>query len=231
MTIQKSFARLIFRIRPGTSSAVSELPRSREATKRETRDALLRAGIEEFGERGFDAPSLDAICARAGKTRGAFYVHFRDREDFVVAVVETVLGNFLDAIIATGDRARDLEETVRRFAGVVTARLPDAGPLPSGIAHAYDEVQLHRLLEACARSPRLRERFAALLVEAIRRVGEAAREARGAGTLRSDVDVDQLGALLVAIALGAISAIELGVDVDPDRASETLLALLARRGE
>jgi AcrR family transcriptional regulator len=208
---------------------VSELPRSRKATKRETRDALLRAGIEEFGERGFDAPSLDAICARAGKTRGAFYVHFRDREDFVVAVVETVLGDFLDAIIATGDRARDLEETVRRFASVVDARLSPGEPPPSGIGSTYDEVQLHRLLEACARSPRLRERFAALLAEAIRRVTEAAREARGAGTLRDDVDVEQLGTLLVAIALGATSAIELGMTLDPARASEALLALLARR--
>jgi hypothetical protein len=145
--------------------------------------------------------------------------------------METVLGEFLDAIIATGDRARDLEETVRRFASVVDARLPGGGPLSSGIRSTHDEVQLHRLLEACARSPRLRKRFADLLVEAIRRVAEAAREARGAGTLRADVDVEQLGTLLVAIALGATSAIELGVALDPGRASETLLALLARGDE
>jgi AcrR family transcriptional regulator len=210
---------------------VSELPRSREVTKRETRDALLRAGIEEFAERGFDVPSLDAICARAGKTRGAFYVHFRDRDDFVVAVMERVLGDFLDAIIATGDRARDLEETVHRFAGAVEAQLSGGDALLGALGPTPADVPLHRLLEASARSPLLRERFAALLEEAIERVTAAAQAAQSAHTLRAGVDVEQLGALLVALALGATCALELGVAVDPARASETLLALLARESE
>src|SRR5262245_37416602 len=52
-------------------------PTTREFGKQETREALLRAGMEMFAEQGLDAPSLDALCARAGFTRGAFYVHFK----------------------------------------------------------------------------------------------------------------------------------------------------------
>jgi hypothetical protein len=109
----------------------------------------------------------------------------------------------------------------------VDAWIQGGSPLP-GSPGATGELQLHRLLEASARSPRLRERFAALLAEATSRVAEAAREARSAGTLRPDVDTEQLGVLLVALALGATSAIELGVALDPARASETLLTLLSR---
>ena len=54
-----------------------------QAAKQETREALLQAAMAEFAEKGLDLPSLDAICARAGFTRGAFYVHFRDREELV----------------------------------------------------------------------------------------------------------------------------------------------------
>ena len=50
----------------------------RDAAKKETRSALIRAALKLFHEEGFDGPSLDAICARAGYTRGAFYVHFKD---------------------------------------------------------------------------------------------------------------------------------------------------------
>src|SRR5215813_11962618 len=115
-------------IRIGMSSspakAVRPVPRS-SAAKQETRDALIAAGLAAFAEHGLDVPSLDAICARAGFTRGAFYVHFKDRDDFVVAVMEHVLGGFLDAVIATGDDAHDLEHTVERFAEAIAMA---AGP-------------------------------------------------------------------------------------------------------
>ena len=39
---------------------------SRELSKQETREALLRAARDAFAAEGFDGPSLDAICAGAG---------------------------------------------------------------------------------------------------------------------------------------------------------------------
>ena len=45
---------------------------TREETKQATRDALISAGMALFAEQGLDGPSLDAICDRAGFTRGAF---------------------------------------------------------------------------------------------------------------------------------------------------------------
>jgi AcrR family transcriptional regulator len=188
-------------------------PETREASKAETREALLRAGIEEIALRGLDAPSLDAICARAGFTRGAFYVHFRDREDFLVAVMERFLGDLYDAVIATGDERRDLEETVARFAGLLHMRPPGTVPF-------------HRLLEACARAPAFRRRLAERLREATLRVAKAAREGQTAGAVRPDADADGVGEILVALALGAIAASEAGLELDLVRARDALLRLL-----
>lgn len=191
--------------------------RRREDAKRETREALLEAGLVEFAERGLAEPSLDAICARAGFTRGAFYVHFKDRDEFISAVVERVLGVLLDAIIATGDEERDLEHTVSRFVGL----LGDEGDAPG--------LQFHRLLEACARSSSIRGRFGGLLEDAIGRVGRAASEGQGSGSVRGDVEPQAVGTLLVALALGAVTALEVGVRFDPVKARDALLALLRRR--
>src|SRR5262245_30280258 len=73
--------------------------RSRAETKEATRQALLVAGLAELVEHGLDVPSLDAICARAGYTRGAFYVHFKDREDFFVAVMDWALSGILATVV------------------------------------------------------------------------------------------------------------------------------------
>src|SRR5882672_9036667 len=79
--------------------------RSRDDAKRETREALIAAGVSIFTEQGLDTPSLDAICARAGYTRGAFYVHFKDRDEFIKVVMLETLEGFMNAMIATGDAA------------------------------------------------------------------------------------------------------------------------------
>ena len=95
--------------------SVKKRAKSRATTKEETREALIDAGLALFGKEGLDGPSLDAICERAGYTRGAFYVHFRDRDDFLIAVMDRAGASFLDAVFATAGNRAGLAVTVRRF--------------------------------------------------------------------------------------------------------------------
>jgi AcrR family transcriptional regulator len=194
---------------------------SRDAAKQETREALLAAAIAEFAERGLDAPSLDAICARAGFTRGAFYVHFRDREDLVAAVMERVLGAFLDAVVARGDGAGDLAAVISRFAAAVEAlRDPDgARSTASESAWGAPKVPFHQVLAACQRSPALRARFVTILAEAVQRVAHAAEP----GT----ADREGVATLLVLTALGVRLALDLELPLDVPRVRDAALALLA----
>ncbi len=73
----------------------------RAAKKRDTRNALIDAAVRLFFEHGTEGPSLDAICEEAGCTRGAFYVHFKTREELIIAAMEHSLGEFLKQIMAT----------------------------------------------------------------------------------------------------------------------------------
>jgi AcrR family transcriptional regulator len=178
--------------------------KSRDVAKQETREALIAAGVSAFAEEGLDAPSLDSICARAGFTRGAFYVHFKDRDDFLVAVMEHIFGLFLDAIIATGDAAFDLQRTIEAFAlAAESGGFPLRGAVP-----------LHQFLAACARSPDVRDRFVEVLREAVRRVTVATREGQEAGTVRPDVNAEHIATVLTAIALGVQSMIEVVYPLD-----------------
>jgi AcrR family transcriptional regulator len=190
--------------------------RSRDDAKRETREALIAAGIAAFSEEGIDVPSLDAICARAGYTRGAFYVHFKDRDEFLGEVMTTVIQGLIDALIATGGAGQDLEKTIASFVSAVRA----------GVFPISGGVQMHQFAAACARSPMIRARYVAVLQESVRRVAEAVREGQGVGTVRADVDATQIGTLLIGIVLAVVSLLEVEYPVDIDPAAAALLTLL-----
>lgn len=207
------------RRRPPPPARVPRASGPREVAKDETRRALIAAGLAEFAEHGLDLPSLDAICSRAGFTRGAFYVHFRDRDDFLVAAMEHVIGTFIDAVVATGDEAHDLERTIERFADAASAALvarSDAAASPgrSGLLPFAVGFAFHRLLEGVLRSADLRARFVDLVREGTARVTAATRRGQAAATIRRDIDAEHLAFALVALALGVITAIETGVPFD-----------------
>lgn len=192
--------------------------KSRDDSKRETREALIAAGISAFAEEGIDAPSLDSICARAGYTRGAFYVHFEDRDDFLIAVMSSLLEDFLDAIIATGDAAMDLQKTISAFVGAIENK---GFPIQGGL-------HFHQFMTACARSPSVRQRFVEVLQEAADRVAVAVKEGQGAGTVRSDVTPEAVGLILVAIVLGVESLLVLNYSFDVAGAAKNLSRVLEK---
>jgi AcrR family transcriptional regulator len=205
---------------PVPASAPAPAPGTRAATKAATRDALVIAAMEAFAHEGLDAPSLDAICARAGLTRGAFYVHFRDRDELVAAVMDRASGWMMDALIARGDASLDLMNTVRLFGeAVAVGGYPRAG-----------QVRLQHVLDACARSSVVRDGRIRVLDQVRDRLTAVTRSGQRAGTIRRDLPPRAVAEVLVAIVLGVEVLLELRFPFDVRADSEALLgALLARR--
>lgn len=61
---------------------------SKQQRAHATREQLVDAAREIFARDGFEVARLEDIAAAAGKTRGAFYAHFRDKEDVFFAIFE-----------------------------------------------------------------------------------------------------------------------------------------------
>jgi AcrR family transcriptional regulator len=200
-------------------------PTTRAAQKEETREALIRAGMELFAAEGLDAPSLDAICARAGYTRGAFYVHFRDRDDLLVAVMDRVGAAYLDAVLGAGGGPLTLGEVVRRFVASVTdgsyPLLGDKG------RRGVVRVKPHQLFEACARSPRVRARYVALATETLTRLDALVAAGQRDGVVRADLRARDIAALLLAAVIGAQTMLELDLPIDAPSAAAAMLTAFA----
>ncbi len=190
----------------------------RAEAKQKTRDRLIEAGIALFATQGLDGPSLDAICEHAGYTRGAFYVHFKDRDDFLAAVMEHVGRPLLGVLLSDQNEDLDLERTVEGFVAMVA---DGTYPLAPG-----GGVKPHQLLDACARSDRVKELYVTLTEEAIARVARIARATQRGGRLRTDVPARSMARMLVALVLGTQIMMELGVEIDVKQLARSALRAL-----
>lgn len=183
----------------------------REQRKDETRAALISAAVELFQAEGTEAPSLDRICAAAGCTRGAFYVHFATREDLIVAAMELALQKFIGKVLAAGG-ASDAAGFVDAFLASIARRSPEVG--------GTGALRFHHLLDACARYPQVRARYLRLL-DATADTLRARLTPRG----RRD-DCAARAEALVLIALGLLASIDLDRPIDVDTLRPVLRALV-----
>lgn len=74
-----------------------------------TRARLLEAAHEVFGEVGLGGASVEAICERAGFTRGAFYSNFESKDELFLALTTQLADEKLDEVAV---RVQDLGPTI-----------------------------------------------------------------------------------------------------------------------
>ena len=55
-----------------------------------TRQMILDAGIRVFAEQGYHHTSMEDIARSANVTRGAVYWHYKNKEDFILAMAESI---------------------------------------------------------------------------------------------------------------------------------------------
>lgn len=105
-----------------------------QAQRREaTRTALLRACGELFAKEGFDAVSVDTICARANVAKGTFYQYFDAKHDAVLALLRQELAATAPQLLGMVDRGRSaldvLEQLLERMCRWFEDHPTLAGPL------------------------------------------------------------------------------------------------------
>jgi AcrR family transcriptional regulator len=92
-------------------SFVTADSRTRQERSLLTRAELLKAARKVFARDGFDRARLEDIAEAAGKTRGAFYAHFEDKEDVFFAIFEEDVAR--SQILLAGDLNPDFSSAAR----------------------------------------------------------------------------------------------------------------------
>jgi AcrR family transcriptional regulator len=81
-----------------------------------TRNRLTVAARRIFARDGFEQARIEDIAAAAGKTRGAFYANFRDKEDVFFAIFEEDLSRDTEQVIFRLSEASTSDERVDALA-------------------------------------------------------------------------------------------------------------------
>jgi AcrR family transcriptional regulator len=200
---------------PVHKTSKPQAPVARADAKQQTRAALVTAAARVFHERGLDA-SLDEICAAAGYTRGAFYVHFKDREDLIAAVVAETNQHRVESLLAKGEGALDLERTIRAFTEAVR----------SGSYPGVGAVRLHQFLAAVDRSAPIRAEQQRMVAEAKAKLALSVRNGQAAGSVRHDVKPEAVAEILLALVGGIELLMVYGAPADVTAATRTILRML-----
>ncbi|MFI9381373.1 TetR/AcrR family transcriptional regulator [Kutzneria sp. NPDC052558] len=150
------------------------------ADARRNREAVLRTAAAMFAEDGLDV-SLGRIAQRAGVGAGTVYRHFPSKD----ALVEAVLVQHLDGLVAAADRWAVRAAPADALIGFLLEVIEKSmGSQPVCDAATADHSWPHAALAAA------QQRFRAAL-------GRLLANAKRAGVVRGDVQVDDLSALAV----------------------------------
>lgn len=121
-----------------------------------TRARLLEAAFEEIYQHGFQGMRVDDVLTRTGLKKGAFYHHFASKQELGYAVLDDVIGQFmekrwLDGMQHGDDPIQALEGVIDDMAASAPADEPFRGcplnnlaqemaPLDAGFQQRINEV-------------------------------------------------------------------------------------------
>src|SRR5438045_6719007 len=89
-----------------------------ERRTKETRDLLLRSAETIFVRDGYEGAELGEIASLAGRTKGAIYAHFENKEDLFIALFSERMTFYADRMremLASSTRPEQSVQIVRKF--------------------------------------------------------------------------------------------------------------------
>jgi len=155
----------------------------------DTRYRILETAAEEFAARGFDGVSLNQLIDRLEMSKGSFYYYFDDKADLFTTVADLAW-----AIVLPADKL-DLESfDAENFWPALEALMQEAR---ARVRANPWLVGFTRLMYDPPDAPGVRETLAGKFAEARRWQAELIRRGQELGSVRGDLPVELLQALLV----------------------------------
>jgi AcrR family transcriptional regulator len=174
------------------TDTVAVTSRRREAT----RQKLLDAAAQVFAEEGLDAASVEAICERAGFTRGAFYSNFETKDELFLELAGRVARARVDSVrerVARLESDGGLTEVATDALAIVEQVLDVSGDDRLAIL-LMSEIRIHAL-----RDPQLGAAYLAQDAEMRASVAQIIADIADAKLLRFRMPADEVARLMLTV--------------------------------
>jgi AcrR family transcriptional regulator len=188
----------------------------RERKKQRTRDALLRAALELFTTRGYEATTVDDIAAAVDVSQRTFFRYFASKEEAAFAVQEMTEAHFVEAV-----RARPPHEApMQALRQAVIEGWDGLSEAVSAVVPVELYLRMYRLIES---TPVLLAAHLRRSMEVEERIARILAEREGV-----DVRTDPRPRLVVAVFAGVIRVTERQWSTGEDMGVAAIRELTAR---
>ncbi len=190
---------------------------TREQSRANTRERLLRAARTVFARSGFHGASVEEIASEAGFSTGALYSNFSGKEDLFLVLMDREIDEYTREI---SDAVRERSSIAERATGgarqwmTMIEREPDVLLLFMEF-WAYGVRDARVRPKVAARFAQVRERLTALIVDGVREFD-----------LELDIPAEQLAVAIDALADGIARQKLADPDAVPDELMGRVLSLL-----
>jgi AcrR family transcriptional regulator len=168
----------------------------------EVKEMILETAFESFLESGIDGVSLNTIIKRTGLTKGAFYYHFKDKNELIEEIVsryfygsldshyeilDNEANNFYEKIMTIVDTFFDLDEF--------------------GIVNDYDKLKSYQMLliNMLMKNESLRKKNTERLSKVRKELLKAVVNSQLEGALSEKIDVEKFVDVIMSTVLGSIN--------------------------
>ena len=91
-----------------------------------TRMSIMESALDIFSEKNFANASVSEITARIGLSKGAFYWHFKNKQDILIKIIEEFCAGDCDKYMGLCEASPEAVGSLRGYVKEVLERLRSA---------------------------------------------------------------------------------------------------------
>ena len=159
--------------------------------KMSKKEEILKTASKMFLTNGYDNTSIEDITRSCGITKGAFYYHFKSKEEIFLRIASLILEEMKTWFTRKTDSARSAEDLVKAF-----FNLSDY----FSYSQFYDNMKSHlyyALLDIDRLYPELRKTFSESLFSIIPEMAEIIEQSQRKEEIRQTHDPEALAFLII----------------------------------
>lgn len=158
----------------------------------QTRQAIFDTAISLFARRGYDKVTVDEICDKVGVTKGAFYNHFKSKDQIILEEFKRMDAHYVKVAAEISSLESSIEK-LRAFSR-------EAVKLMSDLGVTMMKVVYHSQIAPGMKRPYLTDNRRVLY----KITSELIQEGQEKGEIRSDLPGDGLATMLISCFRGQI---------------------------
>ncbi|MCT4631306.1 MAG: TetR/AcrR family transcriptional regulator [Firmicutes bacterium] len=168
----------------------------------EVKEMILETAFESFLESGIDGVSLNTIIKRTGLTKGAFYYHFKDKNELIEEIVSRYFYGSLDS------HYEILDNEANSFYEKIMTIVDTFFDLDEfGIVNDYDKLKSYQMLliNMLMKNESLRKKNTERLSKVRKELLKAVVNSQLEGALSEKIDVEKFVDVIMSTVLGSIN--------------------------